>query len=158
MCACDKEQRQWSVTLCRKDNWRGGKKPHCNWKPFKNIEHVAVFSIQRCCAVQVESECRCPFSLCPEAACHLDSHAIKIWKHFWSEMNSAHKLHLTLSCKKTQNKNTPPPLIYVHIALVLGLDFVSTCCPQMSCNSRENCSPCKINVRSTQKGSLIDFS
>lgn len=44
----------------------------------ENIEHVPVFSIPRCEAVQVECERRCPLSLCLEAACHLDSLVIKI--------------------------------------------------------------------------------
>lgn len=49
-------------------------------KSSKNIEHVPVFSIQRCAAVQVECERRCPLNLCLEAACHLDSLVIKISK------------------------------------------------------------------------------
>lgn len=79
-------------------------------KSSENIEHVPVFSIQRCYAVQVESEHRCPFSLCLEAACHLDSPVIKIWKHFWSEMNGVHKLHLTLSCNDEKNGSRLPLL------------------------------------------------
>lgn len=84
-CASDKERRQWSITLCKREKRKIWLESELKKEKLiatgnlpKNIEHVTVFSIQRCCAVQVESESWCPFSSCLEAACHLDSHVIKI--------------------------------------------------------------------------------
>lgn len=45
---------------------------------LKKEEHFTLFSIPGWCAVQVQSDCSCPFSLCLKAVCHLDPRIIKI--------------------------------------------------------------------------------